>query len=62
VKTDSLSINQLVVRAKCSFCCYFRETYVKTKKTFFLWNQNAKARFETLKIKKSLITSFCINL
>jgi len=32
VKTDSLSNIQLVVRTKCSFCCHFRETYVKTKK------------------------------
>jgi len=32
VKTDSLSKNQLVVMAKCSFCCHLRETYVKTNK------------------------------
>jgi len=32
VKTDSLSKKQLVVRTKCSFCCHWRETYVKTKK------------------------------
>jgi len=42
VKTNSLSKTQLVVR----------ETCVKTKKlTKCLWNHNAKARFETLKIQ-----------
>ena len=44
---------QLVVRTKCYFCCDLRETYVKTKKQEekFIWNQNAKARFETLKVQ-----------
>jgi len=49
VKTDK---TQLVVRTKCSFCCQLRETYVKTETpTKCLWNHNAKARFETLKIQ-----------
>jgi len=40
VKTESLSKIQLVVRTKCSFCCHFRETYVKTKKRRkVLWNK-----------------------
>jgi len=39
MKTDSSSKTQLIVKTKYYFRCQLRETYVKTKKRFFMKTQ-----------------------
>ena len=50
--------DQLVVNTKYSFCCHLRETYVKNNNN----ETNAKARFETLKIKNLKLPPFVLNI
>ena len=64
MKRDSLSKHQLVVRTKIVlFAAIWEQLMSKLKKKEkFLWNQNAKARFETFKIKILELPPFVVNI
>ena len=59
VKTDILSINQLVVKTKCSFCCHLRETYVKKRINVFYETTMQKLDLRLYKDSNYLIISLC---